>query len=47
LITDKNIKQLLTLCDHHVILQKGRTVWTGDSAQFRADADLRRLYLAA
>lgn len=47
LITDKNIKQLLTLCDHHIILQKGRTVWTGDSAQFRADADLRRLYLAA
>jgi branched-chain amino acid transport system ATP-binding protein len=47
LITDKNIKQLLTLCDHHVILQKGRTVWSGDSAQFRADADLRRLYLAA
>jgi branched-chain amino acid transport system ATP-binding protein len=47
LITDKNIKQLLTLCDHHVILQKGRTVWSGDSAQFRADDDLRRLYLAA
>lgn len=47
LITDKNIKQLLTLCDYHVILQKGRTVWSGDSAQFRADADLRRLYLAA
>uniref|UniRef100_UPI0040489E56 ABC transporter ATP-binding protein n=1 Tax=Orrella sp. TaxID=1921583 RepID=UPI0040489E56 len=47
LITDKNIKQLLTLCDHHVIVQKGRTVWSGDSAQFRADADLRRLYLAA
>jgi len=47
LITDKNIKQLLTLCDHHVIVQKGRTVWSGDSSQFRADADLRRLYLAA
>jgi branched-chain amino acid transport system ATP-binding protein len=47
LITDKNIKQLLTLCDHHVILQKGRTVWSGDSAQLRADAELRQLYLAA
>ena len=47
LITDKNIKQLLTLCDHHVIVQKGRTVWSGDSAQFRADADLKQLYLAA
>lgn len=47
LMTDKNIKQLLALCDHHVIVQKGRTVWSGDSAQFRADADLRRLYLAA
>jgi len=47
LMTDKNILQLLTLCDHHVILQKGCTVWSGDSAQFRADAELRRLYLAA
>ena len=47
LITDKNVKQLLALCDHHVVLQKGRTVWSGDSAQFRAGADLRRLYLAA
>ena len=36
LLTDKNVKQLLTLCDHHVILQKGRAIWSGDSAALRA-----------
>ncbi|MCD8505467.1 MAG: ABC transporter ATP-binding protein [Burkholderiaceae bacterium] len=47
LITDKNLKQLLTLCDHHVILQKGRVVWTGTSQAFRADPGLRQKYLSA
>lgn len=47
LITDKNLKQLLTLCDHHVILQKGRVVWAGTSQLFRADPSLRKIYLAA
>lgn len=47
LLTDKNLKQLLTLCDHHVILQKGRVVWTGTSDAFRADPGLRENYLSA
>ena len=47
LITDKNLKQLLTLCDHHIILQKGQVVWRGTSEQFRAASDLRERYLSA
>lgn len=47
LITDKNLKQLLALCDHHVILQKGRVVWSGTSEAFRADLSLREKYLSA
>jgi branched-chain amino acid transport system ATP-binding protein len=45
LLSDKNLKQLLEQCDHHVILQKGQTVWQGDSAAFEADATLRNRYL--
>tara|TARA_B110000503_G_scaffold138487_1_gene224768 strand:+ start:995 stop:1705 length:711 start_codon:yes stop_codon:yes gene_type:complete len=47
LVTDKNLKQLLTLCDHHYIVEKGQCVWSGDSAAFRADASLKQRYLAA
>lgn len=47
LITDKNLKQLLGLCDHHVILQKGQVVWTGSSEAFKASTDLRERYLSA
>lgn len=47
LITDKNLKQLLSLCDHHVVLQKGQVVWTGTSDQFRMDPGLRERYLSA
>lgn len=47
LVTDKNLKQLLGLCDHHVILQKGQVVWCGDSKALAADPALRQRYLAA
>lgn len=47
LITDKNLKHLLTLCDHHVILQKGQVVWSGTSEAFRNDHGLREKYLSA
>jgi branched-chain amino acid transport system ATP-binding protein len=47
LVTDKNIKQLLTLCDQHYMIEKGQCVWSGDSAAFRADPSLKQRYLAA
>ena len=46
LVTDKNLQQLLTLCDTHYVMEKGRCVWSGDSAAFRADASVRERYLA-
>ncbi|AWB34195.1 ABC transporter ATP-binding protein [Orrella marina] len=46
LITDKNLKHLLHLCDRHYILEKGVTVWEGDTPQFQADTSLRQRYLA-
>jgi branched-chain amino acid transport system ATP-binding protein len=47
LVTDKNLKQLLTLCDHHVILQKGQVVWSGSSGDLVAQPELRQRYLSA
>ena len=36
IVIDKNIAPLLRLADRHVILEKGRVVWQGDSAALRA-----------
>jgi len=38
LIIDKNIQVLKRLADRHVIIEKGRTVWTGTSADIERDA---------
>lgn len=46
LVTDKNLQQLLSLCDAHYVMEKGRCVWSGDSALFRADTSVRERYLA-
>ena len=37
LIVDKNLESLLTLADHHVVLEKGHVVWRGTSAALSAD----------
>jgi branched-chain amino acid transport system ATP-binding protein len=39
LLIDKNIAVLKRLADRHHILEKGRTVWTGDAAALETDAD--------
>jgi len=46
LVTDKNLQQLITLCDQHYVMEKGCCVWSGDSDAFRADASVRARYLA-
>ncbi len=46
LVTDKNLQQLITLCDMHYVMEKGSCVWSGDSDAFRADASVRARYLA-
>ncbi|WP_417679938.1 ABC transporter ATP-binding protein [Pseudodonghicola sp.] len=47
LLIDKNIKSLLKLADRHVIVEKGRTPWTGTSAELTADETIKRRYLQA
>ena len=45
LLIDKNIHVLKRLADQHYILEKGRTVWSGDSAALERDADKVHRYL--
>jgi branched-chain amino acid transport system ATP-binding protein len=45
LVIDKNIDALTRVADRHYIIEKGRVVWTGDSAALRADAALQHRYL--
>ena len=44
LVIDKNV-DALTVADRHTIIEKGRVVWTGTSADLRADAALQHRYL--
>ncbi|QFU16506.1 ABC transporter ATP-binding protein [Microvirga thermotolerans] len=45
LVIDKNVKALAAFADRHVILEKGRSVWTGTSAELLADKSLMDRYL--
>jgi len=45
LIVDKHIDALTKLADHHVVIEKGRVVWTGDSATLTRDPTVRQRYL--
>jgi len=42
LVIDKNIDDLKRIADRHYIVEKGRVVWTGTSADLDANADLVR-----
>jgi branched-chain amino acid transport system ATP-binding protein len=45
LIVDKNIAPLLRLADRHYILDRGRTVWSGISAELAANPELQHCFL--
>ncbi len=45
LIVDKNLAPLMRLGDRHFIIEKGRTVWQGSSAELAADPALAHRYL--
>lgn len=45
LVIDKYVERLLKLADHHVIIERGRVVWQGDSAALDADRSLWNRYL--
>jgi branched-chain amino acid transport system ATP-binding protein len=45
LLVDKNLKELLPQADRCVVLEKGRSVWTGEPADLAGDRDLQTRYL--
>jgi len=45
LVIDKNLDALLKLADRHVVVEKGRVVWRGTSAELAAVPDLQHRYL--
>ena len=45
LLIDKNLAAVTRLADRHVVIEKGRTVWTGDSAALAAAPEVRDSYL--
>lgn len=47
LLIDKNIRSLMKLADRHVIVEKGRTPWSGTSAELAADETIKHRYLQA
>ena len=45
LIIDKNVEALTRLADRHTIVERGRPVWRGSSAELAADPALKERYL--
>ena len=45
LIIDKNVRALTRIADTHYILEKGRIVWRGSSAELAAREDVQHRYL--
>lgn len=45
LVIDKNVDALAAFADRHVIIEKGRSVWTGSSADLLSDPSLKDRYL--
>jgi branched-chain amino acid transport system ATP-binding protein len=45
LVIDKNVENLTRIADRHYIIERGRAVWSGTSAQLIAEPDLQHKYL--
>jgi branched-chain amino acid transport system ATP-binding protein len=45
LLIDKHVEAMLRLADRHHVIEKGRIVWSGSSAAFRAERALTERYL--
>jgi branched-chain amino acid transport system ATP-binding protein len=45
LVIDKNVESLTRIADRHTIIERGRVVWTGNSAELAASADIQHRYL--
>jgi len=45
LVIDKDVKALSEVADVHYVLEKGRVVWSGSSAELRANQEVQHKYL--
>jgi branched-chain amino acid transport system ATP-binding protein len=45
LVIDKNVGALTRVADRHFLIERGRVVWTGDSAALAAAPDIQHRYL--
>ena len=45
LVIDKDVKALTRVADRHYVLEKGRVVWSGTSAELAASQDIQHRYL--
>ena len=45
LVIDKNVDALTRIADRHTIIERGRVVWTGTSAELKRAADIQHRYL--
>jgi branched-chain amino acid transport system ATP-binding protein len=45
LLIDKNVEALTRIADRHYVLEKGRIMWSGTSAELRTDVALQHRYL--
>jgi branched-chain amino acid transport system ATP-binding protein len=45
LVVDKNVENLVRIADRHYIIERGRAVWSGTSAELIAEPELQHRYL--
>jgi branched-chain amino acid transport system ATP-binding protein len=45
LVIDKNVDALTRIADRHTIIERGRVVWTGTSAELKRAGDIQHRYL--
>jgi branched-chain amino acid transport system ATP-binding protein len=45
LVIDKNVGALMKVADRHFLIERGRVVWTGSSAELAANPDVQHRYL--
>ena len=45
LVIDKSVEALTQIGDRHYIVERGKVVWNGDSAELRASEDVQHRYL--
>jgi len=45
IVIDKNVGKLLRLADRHVVIEKGRVVWQGDSEALQSQPEIVHQYL--